>query len=150
MNLNDPALFWLIGAIALVIIELLVASEFLLYLGAACVGGMIASWLGYGLSGQLFGYAIAATVMLLFFRPVFNRLFYRKDAESTNIDALIGRKGIVTEEVDNQGGRVLVGGESWRAVSEIPHAEGMPVMITAVRGATLLVDHYPQENGSEL
>lgn len=140
----EPALYWLIGGIALMILELLITGVFFIYIAIGCVGGMVAGWLGFGLTGQLFGFTIATLTALLFFRRAFNRMFFLTGGQRTNTDALIGRKAIVTETVSDQGGRVLLGGEYWRAVSDIMHAEGSAVMVTGVSGATLHVDYFPQ------
>lgn len=63
------------------------------------------------------------------------KLFYKKGrAEAkTNVDALIGRKGIVSESINPQTGegRVKVDGDDWKAVSadEQPIAQGERVEI---------------------
>lgn len=150
MNFTDPSLYWLIGGIALMIIELLVGGAFFIYLAIACAGGIIADWLGFGLSGQLIGYAISALITLLLFRPLFNRFFFRKGGQPTNADALVGRKALVTEAISEHGGRVVIGGENWRAVSEAPFPEGATVTITAVSGATLQVIHNSPNSSPSL
>ncbi|WP_309398404.1 NfeD family protein [Cerasicoccus maritimus] len=143
MNL-EPAFYWLIAGIVLMIIELLLTGVFFIYLAIGCIGGMVADWLGFGLTGQIFGFTIAILIGLLFFRRFFNRTFFLTGGEKTNTDALIGRKAIVTETVSDQGGRVLLGGEHWRAVSDMMHAEGSAVMVTAVSGATVRVAQLPE------
>jgi membrane protein implicated in regulation of membrane protease activity len=52
---------------------------------------------------------------------IFNMPFNkRKMDKRTNVDALIGQRGIVIEKIDYAAstGRVKLGGEEWRAVTE--------------------------------
>ena len=60
----------------------------------------------------------------------------------TGTDALIGRKGVVTRQVDRHGGRVRIGGEEWSARSYLEDqvlAEGQTVDVIQIEGATALV-----------
>lgn len=58
----------------------------------------------------------------------------------TNVDAIIGRKGVVIKGIaGNSPGRVKVGNEEWLASAEDDFDEGVEVVVTAVRGATLIV-----------
>ncbi len=62
-------------------------------------------------------------------------------AEKTNIDAIIGRKGIVLKNIAaNADGRVRVGNERWRARAEEDIGEGDEIVVTSVVGATLIVE----------
>src|SRR5207247_10832554 len=62
----------------------------------------------------------------------------------TNVDALIGRIGTVSERIDpvTGKGRVLVEGEDWRGASimDTPIDAGDRVMVVRVEGTTLFVD----------
>ena len=63
---------------------------------------------------------------------------------ATNIDAVIGRKGLVMESiVPHSAGRVRVGDEVWRAVladeSAAPLETGATVVVDSVEGVTLRV-----------
>jgi len=60
----------------------------------------------------------------------------------TGTDALIGRRAVVTREVDAFGGRIRVGGEEWSARAYLDDqvlAEGRTVDIVQIEGATALV-----------
>ena len=64
----------------------------------------------------------------------------------TGTSALVGRKALVIEEVNAQGGRVRIGGEVWSARS-YDESQIMPVGSTVdvfqIEGATALV--HPRE-----
>lgn len=58
----------------------------------------------------------------------------------TNIDAIIGRRGIVLRSIArNVDGLVKVGNEQWKATSEEDIKKGTEVNVNGVRGATITV-----------
>ncbi len=54
-------------------------------------------------------------------------------------ETLVGRMACALSPITPQSGRVFVEGENWRAVSEVPIAEGLEVEIVRVEGLTLTV-----------
>ncbi len=59
----------------------------------------------------------------------------------TNIDAIIGRQGIVLKSIArNVDGLVKVGNEQWRARAEDDIEKGEEIVVTSVSGVTLIVD----------
>lgn len=60
--------------------------------------------------------------------------------EKTNIDVIIGKKGIVLKSVDRDAsGIVKVGSEQWKAVSEEEISEGCEIEVVEIKGVTLTV-----------
>jgi len=79
---------------------------------------------------------------LAFLRPVARRHVRLPALSRTGTEALIGRKAIVTREVNAVGGRIRVGGEEWSARAYLDGAvltEGQTVDIVQIEGATALV-----------
>lgn len=66
-----------------------------------------------------------------------------------NSDALVGKKGYVESEINpvKGAGRVLIGGEDWKASSDRVIPAGVSVRIIEVKGAHLLVKPEEQEEG---
>lgn len=61
--------------------------------------------------------------------------------ERTNIDAIIGKRGIVLQSITtNVEGRVRVGYEEWRARAEEDISEGEEIVVNGVSGVTLIVE----------
>lgn len=58
----DPALLWAIAGLALVIVELLTGTFYLLMLGLAAFGAAGAAWLGYEFAVQVIVAAVVAGV----------------------------------------------------------------------------------------
>jgi membrane protein implicated in regulation of membrane protease activity len=58
----DPALLWAVGGLALVVVELLTGTFYLLMLGVAAFGAAGAAWLGYDFPVQVVVAAVVAGV----------------------------------------------------------------------------------------
>src|SRR5207245_8863810 len=90
-------------------------------------------------------FAAGTLLSLVGIRPFLLRHLHPSgSAIRTNVDALAGKVGIVSERIDpgTGKGRVLVAGEDWRAASLVD-AEvepGARVLVVRVAGATLYVD----------
>lgn len=81
---------------------------------------MIVSLCGGNLTWQVVFFALVTLLAFVFLRPLLLKFFYKKkDEVKTNVDALIGRRGFVSEPIDpaTGGGRVKVDGDDWKAVS---------------------------------
>jgi len=72
--------------------------------------------------------------------PLAKFLFTPKP-HASNVDALLGQKALVVEPIDaKRAGTVKIGGEKWRAVSELDHFEkDQWVEIERVEGASVVI-----------
>ena len=117
----EAYLNWLIVAIALVIFEICSAT-----FGAICFAigagfSALAAGLGAGVTWQIVIFAIVSLLTFIFLRPFMLKFMDRKSKEvKTNAEAIIGRRGIVSERIDadQHTGRVAIDGDDWKAVSE--------------------------------
>lgn len=124
----------LLGAVtgfdlALVGISLAAGGGIGLYFGSAKVG--------------LFSSGALAFVYLAFFRRWLRSRLTVPD-RPTNVDALIGRTGVVTVRLEpNVAGEVKLGDEAWRAVlapdASVAREPGETVRVESVEGVTLKV-----------
>ena len=116
----DAYQIWLIVAFFLVIVEICTAG-----FGSICFAiGAGFSALVAGLGGsfvwQIVVFAVVSLLTFIFLRPIVIRWLERKSKDvKTNADALVGRKGIVSERIDavQHTGRVAIDGDDWKAVS---------------------------------
>jgi len=138
----DPGWLWTIGGVLLLAAEILVPGVFLVWIGiAAIVTGIFALLFGIGIAGQLGLFALYSVVAVLA-----GRRFYAVQ-DSADVDtllndraaALIGRRVLVVEEVDEDSGRVRVGDSEWSARGG-PATRGERVRITGVEGNCLIVE----------
>src|SRR6266566_4597733 len=100
---------------------------------------------GFWLLSVAVGSIAAGVVSLVLIRPFLLKHLHPSGREiRTNVDALAGRVGIVSERIDpgTGKGRVVVEGEDWRAAAlmDAPLEPGTRVMVVRVEGATLYVD----------
>jgi len=134
-------LIWFITSAVLIIFELLTAS---LIFGSFAVGSVvaaIAAMFGADLIGQGTAFAIASVLAIFLLRPMLAKRLETKNSKgTTNVMALIGATGVCTLEITSNGGQVKVRGEVWSARSNTAGiAEGQPVEVTNIDGATLIV-----------
>ena len=65
------------------------------------------------------------------------------DELKTNVDALIGKTGIVTKKINtiNQVGQVKIEGETWSALgeNEMDIEKGVQIIVKKVKGVRLIV-----------
>ncbi len=140
----EPVYFWLVLMILFIIFELSTMGLFTIWfalgslvaLAIAAVGGPV--WL------QVLVFAV---VSILSFFGVRNLAlgFFNKNRVRTNADGLIGRKGIVTEQISNihATGQVTVAGQEWtaRAVDDdATYEAGTMVVIRSISGVKLIVE----------
>ncbi len=112
---------WLIVAILLLIFEICSAT-----FGAICFAigagfSALAAGLCANVTWQIIIFAVVSLLTFIFLRPVVMRFLDRRSKDvKTNADAIIGRKGVVSERIDAEQhtGRVAIDGDDWKAVSE--------------------------------
>ena len=139
-------LFWIGGALLLVVIETVTADLTFLMIAGGALGGGLTSFLGGPLWAQVVVFACVSTLLLFAVRPwAKRRLAATTPQMKTNVDALIGRSATTITAVDDGGGRVRLGGEEWSA-RLAPAAQGVTrleagarVTVTQIDGAVAVV-----------
>lgn len=128
---------WLVVAGLLLVAEMLTVHLLFASLALAALAAALAGFLGGSLAIQGIAFSIFAVISLAFIRPVaLKHLKKQSPAQSTNVDALIGQRALVTEMVSEDGGYVKLSGETWSARTEsgsIPQGESVEVI--AIDGA---------------
>jgi membrane protein implicated in regulation of membrane protease activity len=136
-------LLWVLIAVALAVGEVLTPGLFFLGPVALAAGAAAAaSLLGAGTLGSLIVFIVCSVASLGILRPIARSHLRLPALSRTGTDAMIGRKGIVTKQVDCNGGRVRIGGEEWSARAYLDDQvlpEGRTVDIIQIEGVTALV-----------
>ncbi|MDD6890267.1 MAG: NfeD family protein [Bacteroidales bacterium] len=130
-------LVWLISAIVLLIIEVFTGTVVALCLAIGCVAALIPALSGGSLVVQFIVASVGAIAAFLVLYPVIRRYKLNKATRSDercNMDAIVGRVGIVTETIysESRKGRVKVDGDNWLAVADdeyCPIPEGANVEV---------------------
>ena len=117
----DAWSIWLIVAFAFFLLEIFTNGIAVICFSFGALAAALVAGLGGNITWQVIVFAVVSLLSLIFIRPILVKLFYKggKDEVKTNADAIIGRVGIVTEEINNDKntGRVKVDGDYWKAVS---------------------------------
>ena len=134
-------LFWVAGALLLVVIETMTADLTFLMIAGGALGGGLTSFLGGPVWAQVVVFACVSTLLLFAVR-----LAAATPQMKTNVEALIGRSAVTITPVDREGGRVRLGGEEWSA-RLAPAAQGgvtrleagVSVTVAQIDGAVAVV-----------
>lgn len=119
-----PWLIWLVCAIALLIIEVISGTVAALCLSVGCVLAIIPAALdGDSTVVQFIVACLGAIAAFIILAPIIQRYKLNKATHSdqrSNMDAIIGRTGVVTEPIypDGRQGRVKVDGDNWLAITD--------------------------------
>ena len=139
-------LFWIGGALLLIVVETMTADLTFLMIAGGALGGGLTAFLG----GPL--WAPGGCLRLHLHPAALRRATWAKrrltataPQMKTNVDALIGRAATTITAVDDGGGRVRLGGEEWSA-RLAPAAQGVTrleagarVTVTQIDGAVAVV-----------
>ena len=112
--------YWLVAAIVLVIVEICTAGFGSICFAVGAGFSALVAGLGGSFVWQIVVFAAVSLLTFIFLRPIAIRWLDSKSKDvKTNVDALIGRKGIVSERIDasQHTGRVAIDGDDWKAVS---------------------------------
>jgi membrane protein implicated in regulation of membrane protease activity len=135
--------WWAGIALVLLIAEIFVPGFFLLCLGIGCAAASITAAFGAGASVQLIAFSALSLIAFFTIRPVLMKQFWKDGGVKTNVDALIGQRGKVSQDFDPglRLGRVAVGGDDWRAecVNDHPLRIGDLVKVVRVESNTVIV-----------
>lgn len=140
----SPVYFWLIVMIIFILFELATLGLTTIWFALGALVALAVAAVGGPFPLQIIVFAAVSLLMLFCVRKLAMQ-FFNKNREKTNADGLIGRKGIVTEEISNihATGQVTVAGQEWtaRSVEEsVVYEEGTMVVIREIRGVKLIVE----------
>jgi membrane protein implicated in regulation of membrane protease activity len=151
LELIDPTYghFWLALGLVLVILEALGGAYVLLSLGVGAMITSVPAYLGLRHLGILLG-VFAAASLLAFFAA--RRVFHGRDgAVETNMEAMVGMEGVVTQPIRGTlgAGYAKVQGEDWRAICPSGGSldAGATIVVKGHTGVTLNVEQKGVENG---
>lgn len=117
----DVYQIWLVVAIVLVILEIMTAGFGVICFAIGAVFSALVAGLGGSITWQIVVFAVVSLLTFVFLRPVVIRFLDKKSKDvKTNANAVIGRKGVVSERIDSvqHTGRVAIDGDDWKAISE--------------------------------
>ena len=136
-------LVWVIAAVLLAVGEILTPGLFFLGPVALAAGAAaIAALAGAVVWLQLVVFVAASLASVGLLRPIARAHLRMPVAIRTGTAALEGTRALVLQRVDENGGRVRIGGEEWSARAYMPDQvlePGTQVEVVKIEGATALV-----------
>lgn len=141
---------WLIASGIFFIIEIFTIGFFVFWLGIGSLLAMIVSFFTSSILIQTTVFVISSTLLIFATRPLVNKLT-KNDVVPTNVYSLVGKKAIVTEEINwsTGTGQIKVNGEVWSAKTKeqmvipkdsevrIENIEGVKAFVIPIKIATL-------------
>lgn len=112
-------LIWVIISLICLILELTSGDFFILCFAIGAAVAAIVAGCGLSIIWQIIIFAVVSALSLLLVRPALIRKLHKPHKERlSNAEAMIGREGRVTEDIETGGyGRVAVDGDNWKAIS---------------------------------
>jgi membrane protein implicated in regulation of membrane protease activity len=138
------AVIWVVVALALFALEATTLTFFALYFGVAALVAALAAALGAGVPAQLILFAVVSVLTLVTTRGFVKRALQRTPVVRSNVNAVIGRRGVVTVPISSsERGQIRVGTEYWTARPYMEDSAdidvGAPVEVLAIEGNAALV-----------
>lgn len=142
------AITWLVVLAVLLVIEAVTAGLTTIWFAGGALVAAVSAYFDAGLLFQIGIFLAVSIVLLIFTRPLAVK-YMSKDLEKTNVNSLIGKKAVVTREINNlaQTGQVRINDVEWmaRAFSdEEKITENSVVVIEEIHGVTLYVKEFKE------
>lgn len=135
---------WLIISGVFFILEMITVGFLVFWFGIGALFAMVASFFTSNIIIQTTVFLISSTLLLFLTKPLVKKVSH-SDKMQTNAYSIIGKKGIVTREINVQKGigQVKIGTETWSAkpMDETnPIPEGTQVEVVQINGVKVVVE----------
>lgn len=117
----QPWHIWVIVALLFFIVEIFTTGFAVACFSIGALAAAVVAIFDVSLAWQLLTFALFSLLSFIFVRPFVLKTFFKpQDGQATNADALLGRQGRVSVDIDPQkgSGRVAIDGDDWKAVSQ--------------------------------
>ncbi len=136
-------MFWIWAAAAAIFLILELASPgliFACFVAGSLVSGTYSYFYPEEYYWQIGIFALVAVVLLPLTRTLARRVT-KPSPQQANMDALVGRVGMVTKAIDRDlGGQIKVEGELWTALADVDVAVSTKVRVLGATGTRLHVE----------
>lgn len=136
---------WIVVAVGCFLVEATTIAFVALYFGIGALAAALAAALGAPLALQIGIFSVGSVASLLGTRRMLTDALRRTPLVRSNVNSLVGRRGVVTVPITAASGRgqIRVGSEYWTArpymADSADIAAGSPVEVLGVEGVTALV-----------
>lgn len=133
---------WIVFIAVMLIIEASTTNLVSIWFAVGALAAILAKALGGSVTLQMCAFVIISGASVVIAWP-FIKKYHNGKKIATNADMLIGKTGIVTDDItsDRFAGKVRVNGQEWSAVSSNGEdiASGEKVLICEISGVKLIV-----------
>lgn len=134
------ASIWLVIFIVLVIIELITINLVTIWFAIAAVFTLLVDIITRNTMLEIIVFIVSSFLLLLLTKPLIKKIKVKK-VEATNLDMVINKIGIVTEDINQDKiGEVKVLGKRWSAYSNTELKKNEKVKILSIDGVKLKVE----------
>jgi len=141
---SDPWIIWVTIGVICIIIEIFTPGFLFLSFGVGAILTGLTALIIPSITFQILTFAVITLIVFILSRK-FSKKLISTNYEETNVKALIGKTGKVTQVIPaNEKGYVKIGGEVWAAVSKdnnkinidtritVKDIEGNKVIVTVI------------------
>ncbi|MBN2237960.1 MAG: NfeD family protein [Bacteroidales bacterium] len=132
-----------IGIVAF-IFEIFTAGFISASVGIGFIFAAIGNYLELEVKWQILLFSLGLILTYFLIRPIMQKVGYNKDLIKTNHDALVGKTGRVTQEINTKEntGRVAIDGDDWKAATKNNEiiSIGATVKVVALESIILIVE----------
>lgn len=134
--------FWLIMAGLCIIIESITVGFFVFWFAIGALISLVVSLFIDNFLIQAIIFVITSTLLIIFTKPLVKKFLKSPSQKPTNVYSIIGKEGIVLEEIDSiqSTGKVKVKGELWSAISDEPIEKDAKIKVVSINGVKLKVE----------
>ena len=133
---------WLIASGVFFIIEIFTVGFLIFWLGVGALIAMLISFLTSNIIIQTTVFVISSGLLIFATKPLVNKIT-KKEIVPTNVYSIVGKKGIVIEDIDwsTGTGQIKSEGEIWSAKTneQINIPKGTEVEIESIDGVKVIV-----------
>ncbi|HDL03773.1 MAG: hypothetical protein DRP46_09720 [Candidatus Zixiibacteriota bacterium] len=132
--------FWMAAAVIFLIIEITTPSLVFACFVIGCIGSAVTSTITDSYLIQAAVFAGISIVLIPLTRPLARKIT-KPSPQPTNVDAMVGRPGLVVKKIDPSLdiGQVRVDGQVWQAVADEALDEGAKIKVDKIIGARVYV-----------
>lgn len=136
---------WLIISGVFFVIEMMTVGFLVFWFGIGALLTAVVSIFTDSIIIQTAVFVISSTLLLFLTKPLVKKLSH-SDKIKTNAYSIIGKKGIVTREVNTKKGigQVKIGSEIWTAKASSTIPEGTEIIVTEIDGVKVIVETVPE------
>ena len=135
------SIIWAVLIVFFTLVEAFTLGLTSIWFAVGSLAALIASALGFNLIVQFIAFIVVAIILLVYTRPLARKIF-KVGQNKTNVDALIGKTGVVTmPNVNSDLGQAKLNGQVWtfKGQDHDRYEVGEEVEVLAIEGVKLIV-----------